>query len=173
MTRKKSLSSFSKNKKGDISLDTLFMVVMVIVVGLAWFFMGFAFDSISEDLTDSLTTTEAKEGLADVQEDYNQNFDGLIAFLFFGSAIFVIISSWFLDSHPVFFVATLIIFSLLIGAVVILANAAGVVVEDPAFASTAADFNLMVFIFSHLVELVVGVGFISSVVLYGKFKAGF
>lgn len=172
--RRRSLSSFFKNKVGDFNLDLLFIVVVIFIAGLSWIIIGDSFTSINDDLqSDVGLSAEAKSTVGYVHDTYKSNFDGLIAFLFFGMSLFVIISSWFLDSHPVFFVVTLILLVIIIFAVVVLANTfEDIVVTGDSFGDVGSDWPLTVFIMEHIVGLLLGVGFLSAIAMYGKFRGG-
>lgn len=162
-----------RKRKADMSLDLIFIVAMLFILAVGWIITGWAFTEINDDLvSDFDLSSEAKESLADTHDGFNSDMDGLIAFVFFGGAIFVIVSAWFLDSHPLFFVLGLIVLGLGILVVVTLANSFEEIVTDIDFVSTANEFEMTLFIFQNMVELVVGVAFFSALALYGKNRFG-
>lgn len=164
--------SFRKNnKKGDFSLDMIMLVLIIFMVSIAWIFIHNSFSDINTDIqSTSDMSTDAKASLDNVYNSYRGDFDSSVVFLFFGLAIMLMVSAWFIDTHPVFFVISLLLFIVVAFVTVIFANTFEEIVTDPTISSTASEWVLSIWVMSHVVELIVGVAFLVIVIMYGKYK---
>ena len=165
--------NLSSNKKGNAIVETIMVMVVIFIFGLMTI-IGFKInDDLYEDMTDNTTfSAEAIEVTETINTGYPKWFDGGFLLMFILLYIFVLVSAFFLDTHPLFFVFTILLlaFVLIVGAV--LANSWEEIISDGDFGAVSASFPITSFIISHMVETVLIIGASIAFVLYGKASRG-
>lgn len=157
-----------KNKKGSI-VDIAFL--MVAIFGLAIFILvvGFVFPQITDKISesaigennDSLQALEASEGIT-------QRFDVVFLTIFSGLVFAVLITSFFIDSHPIFIPVYIIALGLLALFAVIAENIYEAFSLSDQLSSTAATYPIVNFIMLNLVYVAIGAGIMSMVLIFAK-----
>ena len=165
--------SKSKYKKGSGALDLLIFVAVFVVFILVAFFSSYIFREINTGFqADDDFGTEAKAMMQTQSSQHATVFDNA-AFLFLVSMwIGVLVLSFLIDSHPIFFA---VMFFLLIFSFVILALLGNIYEEltsDAEFAVIQPLYAKSNWIMSHILETGIIVGFSIILVLYGKQRLG-
>jgi hypothetical protein len=150
----------------DLLIIVLFIFVFAVVSIFALHFLSGAQESLNAVL-DTRGQAEISTGISIIQ-----NFDYAIVFLFFGSFIATIIGAYIVDTHPVFFIITLLLLVFIIVIVAQVGNFYAEFVETAALSSAAASFPLTTYIFQNIPLISVIFGFIIILVLYAKIKGG-
>lgn len=160
------------NKRG--SLEFIIVAIVLLILGLSWFFIQYTSNSITTDLTaDDTLTADGKAMLINNGVSMNQVWDYGFGFIFFGLLLEIIVSSYFIDTHPAFFVAGLILFTFVVFVGANITNVFDDTISDSDFLALNNNFPVMIFIMDNLVmELIVGFVFM-SIVLYGKSRSGY
>lgn len=157
-----------RNKKGNV-IDLAFIVIILFGVSLALFFIYHSYYDVSTELISSGDL--GVDGTAVLQDSidsfYKWNDNG-IGFIFFGLIIGVLVTAYFIDVHPVFFVISLIMFIFLIFASVYISNTFQEIVNDSEFSVTVTKFPITVFIHENLILLLILTFVLMSVIMYGK-----
>lgn len=99
------MTSLFKSKKGNVT-DIMIIGIFIAVLAIVLVVLTFAFDLIAVDLEADFTErneTQALDIIQTTNTDYPSLWDGAIIMLFLGLWMATLISSFFLDSHPVFF----------------------------------------------------------------------
>jgi len=165
--------NLSSNKKGNAIVETIMVMVVIFIFGILTV-IGFKInDDLYPEMTDNTTMSpEAIEVAETIHTGYPKWFDGGFLLMFILLYIFVLTSAWFVDTHPLFFIFTilLLVFVLIVGAV--LTNSWEEIIGDGDFGAVSASFPIMSFILSHLVETVLAIGASIAFVLYGKSSGG-
>lgn len=163
--------SGSKRKKGNVFLETIIVIVLLLGMGLvgliAHNIFGQLNDAIQEDTTLQNKTKE------DVDSLYNRNdnfLDGIMLLLFILLWAMVILSSFLIDSHPAFFIFTIILVGILLFIGAILANTWEEIASTSEFGATATDLPITNFILSNLGIHALVIGFIVSIILFAKVR---
>lgn len=161
--------SSSFKKKGSSVIDIIFIMVVVVVLGLAVFFIKLSFDDVSAELVASGDL--GTQGTA-ILQSANNSFAGWsdygIGFVFFGLIMGIMITSYFVDVHPVFFVLSLILFIFVIFAGVYVSNSFQEVVADADLVTLQQSFPITMFIINNLIMLLIATFVLMSIILYGK-----
>jgi hypothetical protein len=158
-----------RNKKGNVIFDTLLIIVVLIVFSLVSILGYKIYSDFNTDLqADEDINGYAKNMSADMNTRFPSIFDGAFVFLFILLWVFVIISSFMIDTHPIFFVCTAIISVFIIIVAASMANAWNDVTSDEEFASLLVDFPFTVYIIQHYVMYVVILMFTAMVTLFAK-----
>ena len=157
------------NKRGSSVIDIIFLMVAVVSVGLAFLFISMSFDDISTDiLADGDLGSDGDAILSESNASFSGWADYSIGFVFFGLIIGIMITSYFVDAHPVFFVLSLILFIFVIFAGVYLSNAFQEVVNETDLVVTKASFPITMFIVNNLIMLLIATFVLMCIILYGK-----
>lgn len=157
------------NKKGNMITDSLFVVfvtsvlIFVVVIGV-----NILQDVNSDVQADSDIGTDAKNSLGGITASAPSLFDYGIGLAFALLWIMVIIFSFYIDSHPVFFGVSFI----LLLVVIMIANGIGDgltdFIADGDLISTTSSMPILTFISQHLTTLIVAVGVTIALALYAK-----
>ncbi len=157
------------NKRGNMVSDTTFAVslIFIAIIALPILYVGLkdVFTSIGGDSSYSQLATDTINNFI---TNLPGTIDFLIIFLVGALLLATIISSFLIDTHPLFLVASLISFFAVLFATVYLANFA----EDflLQFEVIVADLPMALFIAQHLVQIVIIDGVMIAIVLFGKNK---
>ena len=159
------------NKKGNIILDTLTILVVILAFGIITVYSNQIFGDVNTDIQAS--DTMSNESKAQVQALYTRFpdvMDGLFVFMFILLWAVALLMSYLIDSHPVFFILSivLLVFVIFIGG--ILANTYEDVISEDSISAYAAEFPMMNYIITHIIEFTVAIAFSIGVVLYGKYR---
>lgn len=102
--------------------------------------------------------------------DYPSLWDNLFVMAWVLIVLGLLISVIFLDTHPVFFFFSVVGLICVFGATYFLANAYDDIMLDPEISSFAAEFPFMTWIMSHLLQVTIGVAFITLIALFIKLR---
>lgn len=155
------------NKRGQ--MDVLFIVVILFALALVVFignkFLGELNTAIQ---TDSDSTAEAKAASADITARYPAIFDAGFIMFFVLVWIAILISAWFIDTTPMFFIAALIVLAFTVIVGISLNEAYSELITDSEFNTVNTTFPMIHFILNNLALVTIIVGFSVLVVLFGK-----
>lgn len=163
----------SSNKKGNAVTDSLTVMIVLFIFGIMSITAYMTFDSINTDI-------QAAPDLDPVSKQTSQNLYNnfaptldaafLMAFVLF--TIFAIVSVFFLDTHPVYFIlAVVLLFAVfIVGG--FLANAWDDIMSDDTLAPYANDFRASSFIMGNLLESLGGIVVLILISLFAKFRSG-
>lgn len=164
-------SIFKGKKKGNVVLDSLFyfvgiIVFIVVVVTGAWI------------LNDVNTGIQADNELANISKttmsDLNTNlpswFDfGVVTVIVLLWAL-VLVASFYIDSHPIFFIISAIVLMIALAAINSFMEGIDDFFADPEISPTFNNFPLSSFIVTNIEKFIAFVGFTICIALYAKFK---
>lgn len=157
-----------KNRKANV-MDVIFIVITLIVLGVGFFFIKYVFDDINTDLlADNDLSPQAKATLSQGNANYTSWSDYTVGFVFFGMLISILITSYLIDVHPVFFVISLILFVFVIFVGVEISNGFQEIVGDSELLSLQDDYPITMFITENLVMILIATFVLMSIILYGK-----
>jgi len=157
------------NKKGYMQ-DFLFFGLIVLILSIIIVSGGKIYGDYNDKYQDSNAGDFSKNLQDNAQGRYNVVFDYVFMFVFIVFGLSIIVSMFMLDTHPVLFVALIIIFSIILIVMGILGNAFDRFKANDDMASTAASMPVMAWLMSHILEATLVFGFIGLVVLFAKFR---
>ena len=131
------------------------------------------FDSINTDIqADANLGDTTKQTSQTLYSKFAPTLDAafLMAFVLF--ALFAIVSVFFLDTHPVYFILAVVLLFAVFTVGGFLANGFDDVVSDPTLAEYANDFRATSFIMGNLLESMGGVVLLIMIALFAKFRSG-
>lgn len=165
------LKKISRNKRGDASSLIIALIVMVFVVGIIALMAGKVIPQLMIFLKTNPTMASDNNTVNTLNLVETKTIpwlDYFFLFVFFGSILGIIISSIYIDTHPVFMIFFVIILVIAIILAGIFANAFITVGESDALSSTYNQFTATKTIFNNLPLILFIVGIIVMIVLYGK-----
>jgi hypothetical protein len=157
------------SKKGNVALDTLFFLIVIFVIGVVAVVLQPSLNEINADLQqDDFLSAENKASVNESVERYDSIMDSTILIFFSLFWVLVLISSFLIDTHPIFLPITLILFIIVVFVAISINNVWIEMMDEPQFEGYEADFPITAFIFDNIIKFVVAVGLSIGVVLYGK-----
>lgn len=168
------------DKKGQIVFEDIFYALaMMFFVGIFIFILYFAFNQakpelgtiLDSNLPDGYTGQNATTTLNKISSTI-QMFDVLFPFLIIGLIIMLMVSAMMIQSHPVFFVVTIIILGVAVLLGVIFSNTYQQITEDANFSDTVDDFPITNIFMKYLPVIIGVIVLITAVVLFAKSGSG-
>lgn len=162
------ISGLDSCKQGNVTLDAALFLIVVVAFAVIVMISYSMFSDMKTDLTDDLTLSESDDVINEVDGRYPKMFDALVIFLFFGMWAMAIVASFLVDSHPIFFIFSVVLLILLIIASIFIANFYDDLFNDATLVAMKASFPATNWILTHLLMYVLVVGASVALVLYGK-----
>lgn len=158
------------NKKGSIA-DTILVVVFLFVFVIVGFIGYTIMSETNTEIQSSSDMSNLSKQMMQSQTDRLPNYlDGLFMFMFVSFWALVIVASFMINSHPIFFVFTLIIMLFIFIAAGMLANSYTDFVDSPDMSSLPASFPMSHYVISHYLMFAVICGFTVLFVIFAKNK---
>ena len=159
------------NKRGNAVIDGATLVVLFVIFGLASIFGYMIFDDLNTNIISEFSDQEAKDTEERLHATFPGLMDGLFLFAFILFVIFVVVSVFFLDTHPVFFIISVVMLLGVFVAGMLLSDSFGEIMTDGDVAPYADEFPKITWIMSHLVELIIGISFLTMIALFAKYRS--
>lgn len=161
------------NRKGNAVLDGITVIIIIFVLAISFIFSSYAFDMVNEDLqVDDDISAESKAVAGGLNDKFVPLFNNLFLFAFILFVIFVLVSVFMIDTHPIFFGVSviLLIFVFVVGG--LLANAYNDIASDDTISAYANEFTYISWVMGHLLEIIIALSFLISIALFAKFQIG-
>lgn len=160
---------FTKTKKGNVFFEgmTLFYwLVVLIMFGIVGLMV---FTDLNDDFQADPTNAQvAKDIVQEAYDQYPSMWDDIIITVFIGLWLFALISAYFIDTSPIFFVISIVLLILLLIFVVYLSNGAYDIFTDADFEPFYEQFPKTNFIFENLLVVIIFVGASVMLTLYAR-----
>ena len=163
------------NKKGNLfDLPLIFVLLLIISVFIILTF--FVYDKIqialgtspSFNTTGSIATNNTQPILSNSRSGF-LSFDRLFFYGFIGLALFVLISAFFINSHPIFFIFGLLMLVLIVTLTAVISNSYNALESGSTELQTTANlFPLMQNIMNNLPIWATVIGFLTLIILIMK-----
>lgn len=154
------------NKKG--SVDFIFLILIVWFVGLFLVISSGLWNMLKDDIEPDIRSKVPIMAL----DRFFGSFDYLFVFILLGLSIGLFATGFLLSSHPFFYIAFIPIFILVIYITPILANTYDSSVKDSAeFQEAEASYNVIPIVFKYFPTIILVIGVIFAVVLFGKSRS--
>ena len=158
-------------KKGNAVIEGLTILVLVTVFAIGGLWGYRIFDDLNSDIqADDGMSAEAKSTSGSLYAKYPSLIDNLFLFMFCMFVVFVLVSAFLIDSHPIFFIISAILLIAIFVAAIFIGNAYNEVATDDELSSYANDMPYMSFVMRHIVEMIIGISFMTAVVLFIKIR---
>ncbi len=160
-------------KKGDPT-DIVLFLVMIFFLAVSLVVALFANTKIKEVIdTTVLNETAAYSHIETSFSNVNdyvvqRGFVLIFAILIIG----ILVSSFLIRVHPIFIFIYIITLAVAIFVAVFLANTYEALVLTDEFAAFSANYAMITFIMQHIVKILIGVGALSMIIIFGKIGGG-
>lgn len=165
---KTDFSVFKRDKKGNVTLDS--MTILAIIIGgvIALPILFLFVDNVLGSFTDSSPfTASVQTNFDEFRNKLPTIIDYFMIFLLLGSFIFVIVASFLTNTHPIFLPIGFLLFFALLFATTFLGNFAQDYVENFGI-DVEANLPITYWAAHHILEIIIVSGILIAVVLYGK-----
>ena len=172
-----------RNKKGAAELgDVFYVIVYLFAAAILIFILYFTYGQVKEPIQTALVggvQSSSQEQLNNtITAMSNQTTSGigmfstLFPFLLLGLIGMVAVSALFIDSHPIFFFASLIILGVVILVAVVFSNIFETIITDTSFGDTADHLTVMKLFMKNLPYIALLTILIVAIILWGKQSGG-
>ena len=146
--------------------DIGFFAIVLIILAFSVIFGFKYFTQINDNLQDSDMSDGSKEIIQDNVNRYSGMMDGIFLFSFVILGITIIIGLSMLPTHPMFFFVGVVLFVFVLIAVAAIGNNYADVTDSPEIADDVANFPVLDWLMTHIVESLLVIGFIGFIVMY-------
>lgn len=162
-----------QRKKGDPT-DILLFLVIVFFLAISLPIVLFANSKVHYLISNTvLNSTDAYDSINESFSMINEFVAQRAFTLFFGILIIgIIVSSFLIRVHPVFIFIYIIVLGTSILTAVYLANSYAMVVANPQLAAIAANYEMMTFVMRNVTKILLAVGALSMIIIFGKIGGG-
>jgi len=163
------ISNCFKKRKGNVAIDVIILLIVIFSFALAGIFINILTTELNTEIqNDTAISTEGKELMQATTTGFPSLVNDLFLLIFFGLWVVMLITAWFTDTHPIFFVFTaiLLIFVTIVGMNI--SNTYQVIIAEADVVASADMFPNINLIMSNLGAIVLVIGFSVMMVLFGK-----
>jgi len=157
-------------KQGNIAVEGITILLIIVVFALLGMFAYQTFDELNTDIQASDMGTTGKEVSSDLFNVFPSWVDNAFIFIFVMFILFVLVSSYFIDTHPIFFGVSIFLLIGVIIAALLVGNVYDDIANDDEISSYANNLPYTYWIMTHIAEMMIAVVFIIVIALFAKFK---
>lgn len=161
--------------KGQLGMEVLLVLIVVVVVAVGFVMVWPTFKQLNDDLQNEEEFASVAKGASqEMVGDFANRMDNVYFFMFILFWIFLLGVAFLGDTHPAFFVITLVlmVFTLVVG--MILSNAYQEMRDDltaDEFIDLASEWPKLNWLMEHLLIVLIFMTGSTGMVLYGKVRA--
>lgn len=164
---------FSRYKRGNMVLDSLMVLIAIVIFSLMVFFGYQIFGDMNTEIqADADLSSDAKDLSTSLLDKYPAFFDGAFVFLLLLLWGLIIVASFMVDSHPIFFIFAVLLFLFVMYIGAEMSNMFNDITTDDDLNAYRASFPMITWIMEHLLLFIGVIGVSVALVLYGKSRAG-
>ncbi len=157
-----------KDKRGSI-IDTFFLIVTLFGLAIFLVIIGYTVPKISDQLKNTeLNQSSASLTALNEMDNTIAKFDGIFLFIFIGLIMSILISAFLIDSHPIFIPIFIFLLGFAVVVSAILSNVYNTISTDSTLSSVATTLPYTNTILNNFVLIIIGVGVLSMIVIFGK-----
>lgn len=156
-------------KRGSVPIEAIFVLIVIFVMVLSSFIGNILLGELNDDIQANPDMGELSKNVSsELTNRYTNVFDGVILGLFILLWAMSIVASLFVDTHPIFFIFSIIMLAIVLIAGAFISNAYDEIITDSTFSGYENQFPMTHFLMSNLMIFLLVVGFSVGLVLYGK-----
>lgn len=159
-----------RNKKGNAPFDVATILIVIVMLGITSVVGYMVFDDTNTDFQAEASHNVSKDVAQDLFDIYPALLDNIFLFAFVLMLIFTLVSVFLLDTHPIFFIVSVILLITVFIAAILLGNVYDSLMTDATLATYANSFTYTTWLMQHIVQVFIGIGFIIMITLFVKFK---
>jgi len=162
-----------RNKRGNPAEITLFLIV-IFFLAIAMVVALYANTKIQSIISTTALNQSAAYGSINDSFNYVNSFVVQRGFVLFFTilCIGILVSSFLVRAHPVFLFIYIFTLGIAILVSMYLANTYESVVTNPEFAAIATNYTMITFVMQHIAKILLAVGALSFIILFGKSGGG-
>lgn len=161
--------SLSRNKKANVFFEGLSIfhaIILLIIFGIVGLML---FTDLNVDFqADPDNGAFSKDLMQEAYDQYPSMWDDIIIIAFVGMWLFALISAFFIDTNPLFFIVSAVLLILLLIFVVYISNGAYDIFIDGDFETYYSQFPKTAFIFENMLVVMIVVGASILLTLYAR-----
>lgn len=157
------------SNRGQTILDMLLVIVMLFIVALGSLFGYKILSEMNSDIQDDDDIAQvAKDDLNGLTTNYPQFMDNAFVLMLALLWVALIVTAFLVDSHPVFFIITVVLLVFVFIVAMIISNAYQDVRAEEELVDASSGFPMTNWVFDNLLVIVIAMGFTSAIALYAK-----
>lgn len=161
------------NKKGNVPLEMYILLIFVFGLALSFPILYSHIEPIFTSFAGSTAFgTEATETIDKFNDRLPTMMDNMFLIGFILLWIGAITLALFIDTHPIFFLFSLILVGAMLFSAIFLGNFADNFINQETLSLAKANMPIIAFVSGHILEFMIAVAFTILVSLYGKNRAG-
>ena len=161
--------TFFKNRKGSQFADQIVTIIMLLFFAFLILFMGSFFGKFNDQAQVNIEDENAKHALDVAFGDrFSKTWDSAFMMMFVGFTLALVISAFFLDNNPVFFIVSLISFVAFMMFAGFINNAFLDIAQSNSMGNEIDKYPMMLFIFNNLFIFVVFIFILTAIALFAK-----
>jgi hypothetical protein len=151
--------------------DILLVIIILFTLAVVTVMGNYVLSMVNDDVqSDGEMSNLSRESLDSLNTRYPETMDSNFAIVLVLFWIFLLISSFLIDTHPIFFIISVILLLLAFIVAMVISNTYQDVGSDTDIAPFADNFPIINFVMGNLLLVVIAIGFSVVIVLYGKNK---
>lgn len=154
------------SKKGNLQ-DLIVIPVFLFIIAFSFVIGFYIYGEMNTEIQATSMTTTSKTMFSDNYSSYTGTFDGIFLFVMVGLGLTVIVSSFFIKAHPIFYFASLIVYAFITVISAIFSNAYEDLMGTTLLAASSG-FPIINNILTNLPYYCMGISFVVAIVLYAK-----
>lgn len=161
-----------KSKKGQMISD----IVIIIIILFLFAAVAVIYSMVQSELNDSIQadddmSSDAKQISQDATDTYPSSFDYMFMILLIGLWVVALITSFFIDTHPIFFGITVFLLGIILAMPVYLSNIySDIIITDSDLSVYAANFPKINFVMDNYLQVIIVVAVTVLIALYAKMR---
>ena len=159
----------SSNKRGQSVLDVLYIIVGLFIIALGVLIFYKIYDDMNSFIQDDPDlSAEAKAASGGGFANYPTYMDNAFVLLLGLLWVSLIVTSFLLDTHPVFFIITVILLVFVFIVAMVLANTYQDVASENDFLDASIQFPKTMWVFENFLLVIICMAMSSILALYAK-----
>jgi hypothetical protein len=159
------------SRRGNVVLDNIWFLVAIFMVAAIIFFAKDPLDDIVDDIQGSADiSADAKAASATISDSYVSVWDGFMLFFYIMFIIGMLISVWWIDTHPIFFVISLFGLLMLFVAAVAMGESYEEMLEDDELGAIANQFSFTGWLMENIVLQLVAISLTVMIAMFFKMR---
>ena len=155
-------------KKGNMILDSIIVIVILFLLTLTIVVVNMIVVNFNEGVQKSDADATTKAITQTSVNNFPNVMDNIFATAFILLWIAVIVSSFMTDTHPIFFIFSIILFIIVIIYGMIMSNAEQAIIANASMIAYASGLTKTNFIMKNLAKFIIAVGITITIALFGK-----
>lgn len=157
------------NKKGSVQ-DVFFIAGFVFLIAITFVIGWMMMSKLNENIQVSTFSDSGKQIVANTNNKYVSWFDGIFLTVFLLLWAITLILAYQIDTQPVFFIFTIVIFGILAIITAVLGNTFYDFASNAGISDYASAFTIIPFVMNNYVQAMVVCGFSVALVIYAKVR---